>query len=146
MADVSVDSVLSSIAGTWDAVKWYDPLDAADPWKTSRVGGQFNDLTAIDNTIGVWVHVTANCTLTVEGAIPATTLIPLHAGWNLVGYPSQTPRTVADALWGTSADHADAFDPVSPAYISEAGPEYVMAPGNGYWVHVVADCVWTVDW
>ncbi|MDO9537761.1 MAG: hypothetical protein Q7J68_05545 [Thermoplasmata archaeon] len=21
-----------------------------------------------------------------------------------------------------------------------------MSAGNGYWVHVTADCLWTVDW
>jgi parallel beta-helix repeat protein len=146
MADTSIESVLSSIAGTWDVAKWYDPLDSMDHWKSFRPGGVFNDLGAIDNTMGFWLHATANCTLTVEGAIPASTNIPLHAGWNLVGYPSQTEMSVANALWGTGADRVEVCDLGAPGLITPVGSTYLMRPGEGYWVHVAADCVWTVGW
>jgi len=26
------------------------------------------------------------------------------------------------------------------------GPTYIMKPGEGYWVHVPADSVWTISW
>ncbi|MDD4308378.1 MAG: hypothetical protein PHU53_06185, partial [Thermoplasmata archaeon] len=71
--------------------------------------------------------------------------IPLYAGWNLVGYPTQTTETVGNALWGTGADRVEVFDPISP-YIKEAGATYVMKPGEGYWIHVSADSTWTINW
>jgi len=145
-ADTSVESILSSISGTWDAVKYYDSIDHMDPWKSFRPAGTVNDLAYLDRTMGVWVHATGNCTLTVEGQIPASTGITLHAGWNLVGFPSFTGRVMSDALWGTSADCVEVFDPADPELLRAMGPGENMVPGQGYWVHVVADTVWTVDW
>ena len=31
-------------------------------------------------------------------------------------------------------------------YLKELESEYIMKPGEGYWVHVVADTIWTIDW
>jgi hypothetical protein len=47
-------------------------------------------------------------------------------------------------LWGTGADRVAVYDMASP-YIKEVGSTYVMKPGEGYWVHVPADAVWTVN-
>ena len=79
-------------------------------------------------------------------AVDRRTSIPLYAGWNLVGYPSLTNETVANALWGTGADRVEVFDSGEPYRIKEVGPTYLMKPGEGYWVHVPADTVWVVDW
>jgi len=144
--DTSVANVLSSISGQWDVVKYYNCMDKADPWKTYRVGSSMNDLAGIDNTMGFWIYINQpNVNLTVRGSIPTSTNIPLYAGWNLVGYPAQTTDTVANVLWGTGADRVEVFDPASP-YIKEAEPTYIMKPGEGYWIHVPADIVWTVNW
>ena len=144
--DTTISAVLSSIAGKYDAVKYYDATDANDPWKTYRVGASTNDLSNIDNTMGLWINMLNSANLTVEGDEPASTNIPLYAGWNLVSYPSLTPDIVANALWGTGADHVEVFDPAEPYLIREVGPDYVMQPGEGYWVHVPADTVWIIDW
>ncbi len=146
MAGSSVEDVLSSISGSWSVVKYYDSSDTADPWKTFRVGSQSNDLSDIDGTMGVWVHATGNCTLTVSGQEPTSSSITLIAGWNLVGYPSITERVMSDALWGTSADRVEVFDPADPELLRVMGPGEYMVPGQGYWIHVIADTVWTVDW
>jgi len=146
LVDSSIASVLASINGQWNVVKYYNNLDTADHWKTYRPGSSLNDLANIDNTMGFWIYITQpNITLTVSGLIPTSTTISLYAGWNLVGYPSQTMDTVANVLWGTGADRVEVFDPVSP-YIKEAGPTYIMKPGEGYWVHVPADTIWTINW
>jgi len=143
----SLTLVLQSITGKWNVVKYYDTLDKTDPWKTYRPGSSLNDLANIDNTMGFWIYITQpNVTLTVSGSEPTLTAITLYAGWNLVGYPSQTEMLVGNALWGTGADRVEVFDTGSPYIISEVGPTYMMKPGEGYWVHVPADTVWTVDW
>jgi hypothetical protein len=142
----SLIKVLENITGKWDVVKYYDTLDKADPWKTYRPGSTVNDLTNIDETMGFWIYINQpNVTLTVSGVIPASTTIPLYAGWNLVGYPTQTTQTVGNALWGTGADRVEVFDPASP-YIKEIGPTYIMKPGEGYWIHVPADTIWVINW
>ena len=145
-ANISIEQVLSSIDGDYDRVKYYDSLDFMDPWKTYRPGASTNDLSNIDREMGVWIHTTQVCTLIVYGTISSSTAISLNAGWNLVGYPSLTPDTVANALWGTGADRVEVCNLTEPYLIKEVIPTYIMKPGEGYWVHIPADTVWTVDW
>jgi len=143
----SIDKVLENITGKWNVVKYYDATDTNDPWKTYRVGASTNDLTDIDNTMGFWINITEpDVNLTVSGYEPVSTNINLYAGWNLVGYPSLTTDTVANALWGTGVDRVEVCNMTEPYLIKEVGPTYTMKPGEGYWVHVSVDIVWTVEW
>ncbi len=145
--DESIDKVLENITGKWNVVKYHDNTDSADPWKTYRVGASTNDLADIDNTMGFWINITEpNVTLTVSGVLPSSTTINLHAGWNLVSYPSLNTETVGNALWGTGADRVEVFNASSPYLIDEVEATYIMKPGEGYWVHVPADTIWIIDW
>jgi hypothetical protein len=144
------DATLGDGQTTWDAAKWYNAQTPLDPWKTYRVGSTTNDLTTIDNTMGVWLHLTANggdSILTVGQAgsySAAPILINLYAGWNLVGYPSATSQ-MGTATLPAQADAAAIFQLVSP-YIMNMAPGAVMfSHGQAYWVRVTANCVWTVN-
>ncbi|MFH0816437.1 MAG: hypothetical protein V1934_06450 [Methanobacteriota archaeon] len=134
----------------WTRALWYDPWDSADHWKQYNVAwnSSMNDLKSVDNKMCIWLYVTTvgNGYIKVTGSQPSSTGIPLKAGWNLVGYPSITPRTASDTFWGTGADIVEVFDPAQPYMTKAVGPTYLMTPGKGYWVHVNADTVWTVDW
>ena len=147
--DIMNDTVYGDGSTTWDVAKWFD--GAAKTWKSYRMGSTVNTFTQLDNAMGVWLHLTANCgdqmlTTGLGGYVSGEPVnINLYAGWNMVGYPSMTEQTVANALWGTGADMVEVFSSVSP-YIIEIGPTYIMKPGEGYWIHVPADTVWTVDW
>jgi carboxypeptidase T len=145
--------ILNDLAGdgttTWDVVKWYDPTDPADPWKTYRLGSSSNDLIMVNNCRGMWVHVTnggLDNFITVEGTAPSSTVIQLYRGWNLVGYPSATPR-LASATLPAQADMVSVFQVAAP-YISDTSnlASVTMTQGKGYWVHVTADCTWTVSY
>ncbi len=147
--DIATDEVLRDIDGKWDYILWYDALDSNDHWKSNATykPQQLNDLFVINRTMAFWINITEpNVNLTVRGIIPASTEIQLYTGWNLVGYPTQTTETVANALWGTGADKVEVFNASAPYNIKEVGATYIMKPGEGYWVHVVADSVWTIDW
>ncbi|MBU4031919.1 MAG: hypothetical protein KKH41_05475 [Candidatus Thermoplasmatota archaeon] len=145
--DQSIENVLWSISGKYDAVKTYSRLGQGGLWLLYRPGGseELNSITTIDSKTGYWIHATEPCTLKVSGVPAESTGITLLAGWNLVGYPSLAEESVAYALWGTGADRMDVFVAESP-YIVEVGSTYVMKPGEGYWVHVPTDSVWTVEW
>ena len=143
----SIDWGLQNISGKWMMMKWYDATDNNNPWKTHRPGASTNDLFSIDHTMGLWIYLTEpNVTFTVKGLIPTSSTIALYAGWNLVGYPTETNKTVSNALWGTGADRVEIFDAMNPYLISEVGPTHIMKPGEGYWVHVPADTIWFIDW
>ena len=146
-ASTLVENVLSSIAGKWDVVTYYDTLDHTDPWKTYRVNGTHNDLFALDRTMGFWLHATEACNLTVSGLEPESTTINLYAGWNLVSYPSLNSLSASDALAGTGADMVAEFISTSP-YIQDRSDlsSVTMEPGKGYWVRVPANSNWIVGW
>ncbi len=146
-ASGSPKTVLDDYGGdtVWNVVKWYD--GATKIWKSYRQGSSSNTLMYIDKSMGLWVHITTlgDGLLGVVGETPGTTQINLYSGWNLVGYPSTQPKTVGEALAGTNWNRVEVFDP-APPYIKEVGAEYILWPGNGLWVRVPVDVIWTVDW
>lgn len=145
-ASTSITTVMSSISGSYDVVKYYNVQDSADPWKTYRIGGTANDLANADYTSALWVHATAPCMLTVYGDIPSSTAIPLYTGWNLVGYPSATSR-LASATLPPVADIVGIWSATSPYVVDYTDKTLVtMTQGNGYWVHVTADTTWNINW
>ncbi|MCK4758247.1 MAG: exo-alpha-sialidase [Thermoplasmata archaeon] len=147
--DIAIDEVLIDIDGKWDYIQWYDASDLVDKWKTNATfkPQQLNDLLFLNRSMAFWINITElDVNLTVRGHISTYTEIQLYAGWNLVGYPTQTTETVANALWGTGADRVEVYNATEPYQIKEVGATYVMKPGEGYWVHVPANSVWVVDW
>lgn len=145
-SNTAITSVLSSITGSYDSVKYFNAQDKADPWKTYRVGRSGNDLTNIDHTMAVWIKTIRPCTLSIYGNIPTSTSISLYAGWNFVGYPTQdTNQLVSTALAGTGYDRVEGFQSASP-YLKVLTGVDKMVPGQGYWVHVPANTVWTINW
>ena len=148
-SDESLDQVLQNITGKWNYILTYNSTNS-DKWKTNNTfrPDQLNDLKTLNHKVAFWINITepGGCNLTVSGTIPVSTTIPLYAGWNLVGYPTQTTETVGNALWGTGADRVEVYNATAPYQVKEVGPSYVMKPGEGYWIHVVADSVWVVDW
>jgi hypothetical protein len=146
--DTSIGYVLASIAGSWDIVQYYDNTVATDNWKTYSTfkPANLNSLWNLDHTMGFWLHVTdASQPLIIYGSEPTVTQIPLYAGWNLVGYPTLNYTvTMALSLWGTGADKVEVYNGSDPYRTSEVRPSYIMIPGQGYWVHVPFDTVWTI--
>jgi|GEM_PF-6240032 len=144
------DSLRGDGTTTWDIVQWCDPL--TDEWKSYAdfKPSALNDLAPVDNTMGLWVHVTAvgDGFLTVgTGVVPASTNIQLFAGWNMVGYPSLTQRQISTALAGTGYDRpVEGFSAAAPYRTTELADTYMMTAGEAYWIHVPADTIWVVNW
>jgi len=147
VADSSVPAVLGSIGGSYGIARRYDATDPADPWKAYVPGQSDNDLLYLDNTAGFWVQITQPCTLQVMGTRPSSpTAVPLRAGWNLVGFPSQSSSyTVAQLKADTGATRVEGFDnTASPYYLRVVPDAEALLAGRGYWVYVPADAIWMV--
>ncbi|MFO7619068.1 MAG: VCBS repeat-containing protein [Thermoplasmata archaeon] len=131
---------------TWNAIKWYNGSSKA--WMTHRIGS-VQTLASLDITMGAWLYIPDMASLgdgyiRLEGEAPASTPILLEAGWNLVGYPSATPG-LGSAILPAETDIISVFQPTSPYAQDITDLSLVtMSAGNGYWVHVTADCIWTV--
>jgi len=145
------DATLGDGGTTWTAAKWCNPQTPMDPWKTYRVGSTVNDLTTINNAMGVWLWITANggdqmLTTGLTGAYPAGAVnINLYTGWNMVGYPSATSRAETATLTNAAIDFVAVWQAATPYITQHAKGAAMMAAGNAYWVHCTADCTWAVN-
>jgi len=144
LSDIGNDTI-------WSRVQWYNPYTPWNLWNqyNTEWAASLNDLAAANRTMGIWIYViiAGDGFIEVSGTVPSSTSIPLRAGWNLVGYPTMNnTTTVGDALWGTGATMVETFDAASPYATKAVGSSYVMKPGEGYWIYVPSDTVWTVNW
>jgi hypothetical protein len=147
--DPAPAALLAAIAGKYDQVDAYHACDAQDTWKVFRPNMPLlagNDLVTLDITMGFWISSTVNVsTLTIAGALPGVTAIPLCPGWNLIGYPSQNPVPLPEALAGIAgqydsvytydaSDPADPWKRFDPSVPSAANDLHEMKAGVGYWI------------
>lgn len=142
-SDTDIEIVLQTVK--WDKAWTYDASLNEWLWhmKFKSYRGQ---LKKVDHLMGLWVNVTDNSNLTVAGLVPWSTDIQLMSGWNLVGFPSfSTTYTVADLKAETGATRVEGYDPVSsPYFLREMTGSEVLQAGEGYWVYVLVDAIWTV--
>ncbi|MBU4591986.1 MAG: S8 family serine peptidase [Candidatus Thermoplasmatota archaeon] len=143
-----IETILNDGTTDWDVAKWFD--SSSQRWMTHRKGATTNTFTTINNQMGVWVHLTAvggnKLTTGLGGDYPASQVqIALSAGWNMVGYPSQTPMAANLALAGTGATIISVYIPATP-YIQDFTDLSLvtMSHGNAYWVFVPAGITWDV--
>ncbi|UCE36100.1 MAG: exo-alpha-sialidase [Thermoplasmata archaeon] len=150
--DTSLESVLDSINGSYDAVQWYDVNDASDPWKHHHISKpqNLNDLDTIDHKTGFWIHITkpGGVLLQCSGIIlTENQSITLKTGWNLVGYPSLSNKSRTFALNNLTFDlEVDAiwtYNASSQKW-EQIGEFDYFEKGRGYWIHAKTDCVWEV--
>jgi hypothetical protein len=152
--NTNIETVLDDSHGDnstiWDIVKYYSNTGTETIWKSHRASlpSGLNTLTDVNNKMGIWINITelGDGNLTVYGDYSANTQISLIAGWNLVGYPAQTSKSISDAFIGINDCPIEGYDFNSSYLISQLPGTYMMKPGEGYWVHVAADTVWTINW
>jgi hypothetical protein len=152
IVDVLNDATNGDGQTTWDIAKWYDPT-SNNPWKTySTIGAaSLNDMPTFSHTMGVWLRLVTNggdnfITTGFTGDYSGSAVvINLEAGWNLVGYPSDTNRQADVALSGTGADMIGVYQAAAP-YVADVSAlnTVTMIEGNAYWVHVTSATTWTV--
>jgi predicted MPP superfamily phosphohydrolase len=140
--DSNIDSVFSSISGNYSVV-W--TTTSTGGWKSSNQA--FGRLTDITVDKGYLIYMTAPDTLVIEGTEPASTTINLASGWNLVGHPSQTTRSITDVLSGVSYDvvwtttSTGGWKSSNQAF----GRLTDMSPGDGYMIYAPVSGSYTVN-
>jgi parallel beta-helix repeat protein len=149
---MDLDSVLDPIAGSYDAVQWYDITDASDHWKHNHISkpSEMNDLDTLNHTRGFFIHITDTPGVVFEyGGLKFSVnqTVTLNKGWNLVGFPSlgsyNRPLGLKNLKFGPDIDAIQWFDAETKTWhFLEEGDLFV--PGRGYWVHSKVEAVWDV--
>jgi parallel beta-helix repeat protein len=139
----SIETVLQTLK--WDEAWSYDPL--LRKWKSHMTFKPYNgELRELNISMGIWVNVTEQSNLTVAGKVPSSTTVYLHAGWNLVGFPSfNVNYAVSDLKASVGAESIEGFDAFIPPYFLRALTDGdVLQAGYGYWVKVAGDTSWVI--
>jgi hypothetical protein len=154
----AMPGALTDLNGTivqWTRAMWYNPRTPADPWKQYNAGwgSSLNDLTAVNNTMGVWLYVTtvADGVITVGGTSysqPSSTSVQLRTGWNLVGFPSDdTTYTVASLKSACpTVTLVEQYDGAQTYKTSAMLDATAFVRGRAYWVYTTADTTWNKGW
>lgn len=150
--DESIDNVLSSIAGDYYAVQWYDSGDSQDPWKHHHISkpSHLNDLHKINHNMAFYIYTNqpGDTVFVYNGTTPTQNQkILLHPGWNLVGYPSKSDKLRDVALnnltFNTHVDSIWTFNAATQKWKEIGQPDYFEV-GSGYWIHSKVECKWEV--
>ncbi len=137
------------ISGNYDRVMYYDA--SVDEWLTYVPGRaeHFNNLQTWDHTMGLWIRMTEDDTLTIEGVVPESTEITLYPGWNMVGYPSGANRVASDVLPEevTKIGVFNRYAPYNIEYIYDLST-VLLVQGRAYWVYNGAqeNVLWEVEY
>ena len=139
-SDSSVPAVLTSISGKYDLVLGEDGVYAPPPADPA-----FNTLTDILPGEGYMIRMThaaeePNPLLVSGPLVPANTPIPLHSGWNWLGYLPESAQDISHALnsiagkfdlvLGETGTYAP--PPANPAFNTLSHLE----PGRGYLIRM----------
>jgi hypothetical protein len=151
-SDFDLHMVLSSIAGSYDAVQWYDGTDSSDHWKHfhRQKPQQLNDLEDLDHRMGFWIHISKPGGVIYEYSgdpLVSPEMIPLRKGWNAVGWPSLSSYNRKTGLnnlgFGTQVDAIQWYDAGNSTW-HFMEPDDSFVPGMGYWMHAEYDSMWQV--
>jgi hypothetical protein len=127
--------VLSKVVVVWS----YDPVNG---WLYYIPGGSSNTLLSLNDTMGVWVDMSSNATLTGSGMLPSVPVnVSLSTGWNLVGYSGSSSTLPASAFSSINGEYSViwSYDEATQAwswYIPGSSENNLgtIAPGQAYWV------------
>ncbi len=151
-SDTTLDTVFSSINGSYDAVRYYNASDTADPWKHihTEKPSHMNDLSSIDHTMGIWIHITTPGGVFFEwsGTPPLQNqTIQFYKGWNLVGYPSLNNKNRTKALndieFGPDVDAIWTYNATTQKW-KEITASDNFEVGRGYWMHSKVTKIWDI--
>jgi parallel beta-helix repeat protein len=141
--DMNIETVLQTVK--WDKAWTYD--SSAQNWKSHTLFKPYKgELNEVNTSVGIWVNVMEQSNLTVAGIVPSTTSIYLHAGWNLVGFPSfNGTYAVSDLKASVGVESVEGFEALTPPYFLRALTDGdSLQAGYGYWIEAKSNTTWVV--
>jgi parallel beta-helix repeat protein len=141
--DENIETVLKTVK--WDKAWTYD--SSVQKWKSHMLFKPYRgELKEVNTSVAVWVNVMRPSNLTVAGIVPSSTSIHLHAGWNLVGFPSfNGTYAVSDLKAAAGGERIEGFEALTPQYFIRAMTDgEILQAGFGYWIRTSNDGLWIV--
>ncbi len=135
------------IVDQYTRLMYYDA--EMDRW-SSYVPGRaehFNGLEHWEYTIGFWIYITEETSLTYLGYEIETTNMTLYPGWNMIGIPSSAEGNHEVPVEVTRVGYFDLAAEYNISYYHD--PEnFTFEPGQGYWVYNGAseEVQWEIDY
>jgi len=132
--------VTNTLGGTVVALEWYD--SGTDQWGTYSFDkpGEVCDFGFVEQRSGFWLlfndEAAPGGSLTIEGRVFTyewERTITLHPGWNMVGYPTTSNKTMAESFGDLWNDRLVVVSDESGAILSGSD---TMHMGDGYWVYL----------
>jgi hypothetical protein len=146
--NTSLEYVLQTIEGNYTGIFAFH-AGKSRPWLHWHRDRPniFNDVIEINHQEGYYIDMTNPDYLVVAGKVPTNAEIQLNAGWNLVGYPCLINMTCDNALSSISGLYTKVeFYNTTLGKEQALGPDDLMCPGFGYWIHVTANCIWELPY
>lgn len=147
LPDNTLDKVLQPIAGHYQSVWTYENNEWK--WYIENAPSSFNDLDTIEPGKGYWINMKDESKLTLMGDQITNAVIPLRAGWNLVGFNSLMAKPIEEALSSITNAYQSVwtYDIEWKRYTPNSGDNSLerMEPGKGYWINAKADCMWDIS-
>lgn len=147
-----INFLIYDLTGKYDSIFSYDIADINDPWKSynpSLPSLVVQDLSYINDNKGYWLMMKTDEPYFFEGILNAYTQSSLNKGWNLIGYPKQTPATVEDAFASIDGKYTMVLQ-----YKRQNDTWYYYIPGDnsstlsiieldyGYWINMTEAATW----
>lgn len=138
----SVPQVLSSINGKYDRMLGEEGVYSPD------LSDVYNTLREIHAGLGYYLRITntTSANALIEGmSVPVTSSIPLHSGWNWIGYLPETTLPITVALQSIEGHYQrvlsldKTYDPSLPEFSTLKQ----MEPGQGYLIYVTDAAILT---
>jgi hypothetical protein len=165
--------VLSTIEDEYRFIFEYVAEDSSDPWKSynpNLPNWTVQQLNYMDRISGYWIFMNSEANFSYSG-VYSNSVIPLYAGWNLVGYTNTesqnitlmlngVPFTVVKTYHKTLSNMSVYDNQTNTTYniLYYSGPDIWLihvngAPSNnltqfntykGYWINVSSNSQWNI--
>ncbi|MBS3817012.1 MAG: S8 family serine peptidase [Candidatus Thermoplasmatota archaeon] len=139
-----------NISGNYDKVMYYDAK--SDEWGTYVPGraDHYNNIETWNHSMGIWIQMNQDDTLTIVGDEPNNTTVNLQPGWNMLGMPINSTDNGSNLNIPTEVSKVGYFNASygnNLNYTADVA-NFQFEPGEGYWIYNDAQSkvTWTIPY
>jgi hypothetical protein len=137
------------------SVHSYDAVDSLDKWKSYNPclpDYVVQDLTYMQDYRGYFIKMRTGSRIAYAGQISIPNLIDVYEGWNLVAYDSndtERSREVGSSMASINDSYSALYNYANGSwerYNASVHEFNYLVPYHGYWLKMLNNDVWVIDW